>query len=145
MKQPYLLRGNVKFGPKNDDTSTAADGNASSVEFELSANILPESSRLYDQLGETKANGATQCPREILRFSPPPQNRYCDQSIYRDLTTIHDYGLNVSFANVSGRCPGFYKLMVYSAIRNFRFIPLDFDLKHLKQFFFLIFPDAYMD
>lgn len=101
LKQPYLLRGNVKFGPNKDDKSTTADGKVSSVDFELNADILPESGRLYDQLGGSKANSATRCPAEILKFSPPPQNRYCDQSIYRALTTVHEYGMNVTFANVS--------------------------------------------
>lgn len=35
-----------------------------------------------------------------MKFSPPPQNRYCGQNAYRQLTTIHDYGFNVTFANV---------------------------------------------
>lgn len=95
LKQPYLLQGSLSFGNKNETTTTLLE-NPTKISFELFADILQHSQSAYE-----KITGTEHCPREVLKFSPPPQNPRCDQSIYRDVTNIHDYGFNVSFHNVS--------------------------------------------
>lgn len=60
------------------------------------ADVLANAKTSYEQAPDTK-----QCPRELLKFRPPPHNKFCVQSIYRDLTTLHEYGMNITFHNVS--------------------------------------------
>lgn len=64
--------------------------------FEAFADILSGTKATYEQIPDTK-----HCPRALLKFSPPPQTKVCDQSVYRNLTTLHEYGLNITFHNVS--------------------------------------------
>lgn len=90
-----MLRGIINFGNKNETTTTLLQ-NPTKINFEVFADILTSAKIAYEQISDTK-----QCPRELLKFSPPPQNKHCDQSIYRDLTTLHEYGMNITFHNVS--------------------------------------------
>lgn len=96
LKQPYTLRGSISFG--NKSISSDSFENPSRIEFDLFADVLNSAKLDYGKLSDVP-----ECPREILKFAPPPQNRYCDQIVYHDLTTLHDYGLNVTFFNVSKR------------------------------------------
>lgn len=102
LKQPYLLRGNITFGNKNSSIASTIE-NPSQIVFELFANILSNAKTTYEQLSndDSIVKCDSNCPREILKFNPPPKNVYCDQNIYRDLTTLHDFGLNITFSNVS--------------------------------------------
>lgn len=95
LKQPYSLQGSILFGRKNETTTTLLE-NPTKITFDLFADILPGARAEYE-----KNTDSTVCPREVLKFSPPPHNKHCDQSVYRDLTTLHNFGLNVTFHNVS--------------------------------------------
>lgn len=118
MRQPYLLRGNITFGNRNPDTRTEADKNSSKIDFELFANIVNGADTAYGKIINS-ADSISKCPREILKFNPPPQSKYCDQNVYRDLTTLHDYGFNITFSNVSEK--HLIELCAFS-ICNFLFI-----------------------
>lgn len=110
LKQSYLLQGGVSFGFKNDSTQIALD-NSTKITFEAFADVLSNVIIAYDQIPVGK-----QCPKEILKFSPPPQNGNCDQNIYRNLTTIQNYGLNISFHNVSISRRFHLKLLLFNGI-----------------------------
>lgn len=95
LKQPYLVQGVVSFGYRNKTTTTQLQ-NPTNINFELFADTLSTTKNAYEKLPNTK-----HCPRDVLKFNPPPQNKQCDRNSYRDLTTIHEYGMNVTFQNVS--------------------------------------------
>lgn len=95
LKQPYLLRGSFSFGNKTEITKIVME-NSTKVNFEIFADTLQSAKNAYETIVDYE-----NCPKEVLKFSPPPQNQQCDQSVFQELTTIHDYGLNVTFHNVS--------------------------------------------
>lgn len=95
LKQPYLLQGSLSFGNRNETIKTLLE-NPTKISFQIFADILQSAKSGYETIEDTK-----HCPREVLKFSPPPQNQQCDQTVYQELTTIHEYGLNISFHNVS--------------------------------------------
>lgn len=97
LKQPYALRGNVSFGSKNE-TSKLIMENPTKIRFDAFADIANNRNDIYDTISKSKCRS-----RDILKFSPPPQNLECDQNVYKQLTTLQDYGLNISFYNVSFR------------------------------------------
>lgn len=99
LKQPYTLRGSILFGNKSSSSGSDLE-NPSKIVFDGFADILNKAKSDYGKISD-----ASDCPREILKFSPPPQNKYCDQNVYREFTTLHDYGLNITFFNVSRPCP----------------------------------------
>lgn len=98
LKQPYQLRGNISFGTRNKTTKTLLE-NSSEISFQVFADVLDSTKTAYNEISDTP-----HCPREVLKFSPPPQNKRCDQCVFRELTTLHDYGFNVTFHNVSLTC-----------------------------------------
>lgn len=60
------------------------------------ADIQKSAINVPDRVTESKI-----CTQDVLKFSPPPQNAHCDQNLYKHLTTLQDYGLNITFVNVS--------------------------------------------
>lgn len=93
--QPYSLRGSIAFGNKNE-TSESSFVNPTEISFEMFADILKSANGASEMVSDSR-----DCSQDILKFSPPPQNKVCDQSIYKHLTTLHDYGVNITFHNVS--------------------------------------------
>lgn len=94
LKQPYLLQGSVSFGNQNDSTQLPLK-NETRITFDVFANILNDAISGYGNI-----SNKARCPREVLKFSPPPQIPSCD---YRYLTALHNFGLNITFQNVSFR------------------------------------------
>lgn len=123
-KQSYLLHGVITFGKRNETTTTLLQ-NPTEINFEFFADILPTAKHAYDNLPDTK-----HCPREVLKFRPPPQNERCDQSVYRDLTTLHEYGLNISFHNVSSNLLFF--LCLSTEMKHFCLPPLSLSLNRVS-------------
>lgn len=93
-----MLQGNISFGNNHGTTITTLLQNPTRITFEFSADILSSAKYAYDKISDTE-----HCPREVLKFSPPPQNKLCDQSVYRDLIKLHEYGINITFHNVSSK------------------------------------------
>lgn len=90
LKQPYLLHGKIQFG----EMATVFD--MPEIKFHAFADTLNSVKSAYDTVSDTK-----QCPRQVLKFNPPPQSILCDRCVYKDLTTLHDFGINITFHNVS--------------------------------------------
>lgn len=95
LKQPYTFRGSISFGNKSISTDSELE-DSTKIELDIFADVLNVAKLNYGKISD-----ASNCPREILKFRPPPQNKFCDQNVHSDLTTIHDYGLNITFSNVS--------------------------------------------
>lgn len=93
LKQPYLLHGKISFG----ETSVLFD--KPEIKFHAFADILNSVKSTYDTVPDTK-----HCPRQVLKFNPPPQSILCDRNTYKDLTTLHEFGINITFLNVSSCC-----------------------------------------
>lgn len=93
LKQPYWMHGSISFGYKNH---TLIYDNPTEIKFQAFADVLNSAKIKYQSLSNLK-----HCPRDVLKFSPPPQRVQCDQSTYQDLTELRQYGINISFHNVS--------------------------------------------
>lgn len=91
LKQPYLLHGTISFG----ETSKTLFENPE-IKFHAFADVLSSAKSTFDIVSDTK-----HCPRQVLKFNPPPQSILCDRNTYKDLTTLHDFGVNITFHNVS--------------------------------------------
>lgn len=99
LKQPYSLQGSISFGNKNE-TSQIILENPTEIRFDVFADISKSANGVTEKEADSK-----DCSRDVLKFSPPPQNKVCDQNVYKHLTTLRDYGLNITFHNVSvGLC-----------------------------------------
>lgn len=96
MKRPYLLRGDIQFGQKNEIKEFLTPESLCRVVFDLYADVLNDVDAVKNSIPDSP-----NCPHQLLKFGPPPQNKYCEQRTYRDWTTLHDYGLNITFFNVS--------------------------------------------
>lgn len=91
--EPYSLRGLIQFGESNRTEKDCAK-TASKIAFEIYGNVLPEGRAIY------KRNSKSSCPRELLKFDPPVQNKYCNRNEFQQITKINELGLNFTFENV---------------------------------------------
>lgn len=89
-----MLHGKISFG---ETSSTQYD--KPEIQFHAFADTLNSVKSTFDTVSETK-----HCPRQVLKFNPPPQSILCDRNTYKDLTTLHEFGINITFNNVSSCC-----------------------------------------
>lgn len=94
LKQPYSLQGSISFGRKNE-TNEPLFENSTKITFDMFADIQKSADVAPERITGSKIR-----TDELLKFSPPPQNAQCDQYVYKHLTTLQDYGLNITFHNV---------------------------------------------
>lgn len=118
--EPYSLRGLIQFGNINGTENDCSNAK-SKIKFEIYGDVLPTEKSVY------KMNDESVCPRELLKFDPPAQNRRCNRNFFRQMTKINEIGLNFTFQNVSAR--SFYPQSNNPTI----------DLLFLTNFFFRVY------
>lgn len=92
------MNGITYFGYTNS-TEKSCPKDKSKIIFNIYGDVLTESKSAYAQ---TNAHsGESNCPREVLKFEPPAQNKLCDRNIFSYMTTINEFGLNVTFEKVN--------------------------------------------
>lgn len=92
--EPYSLRGSIHSGVSNRTEKDCSDAK-SKVAFEIYSNVMPQGRAAYAQHSDSV------CPREVLKFDPPAQNKQCNRNVFRHMTKINEFGLNFTFENVS--------------------------------------------
>lgn len=98
LTKPYSVNGITHFGYTNA-TDKGCPKDNSKIIFNIHGDVLTESKSAYTQTVAHK--GETDCPREVLKFEPPAQNKLCDRNIFSYMTTINEFGLNVTFEKVN--------------------------------------------
>lgn len=98
LQKPYSLRGSTNFGYTNA-TEKGCPNDSSKIIFDIHGDVLTESKSAYVQTHVY--SGEADCPREVLKFEPPAQNKLCDRNIFSYMTTINEFGLNVTFEKVT--------------------------------------------
>lgn len=111
LTKPYSLHGTTYFGYTPNASEPGCPQQESKIVFDIYGDVLTESKSAYAQ--SDVYSGESECPREVLKFEPPAQNKLCDRNMFSYMTTINEFGLNVTFENVSGFSPS--TQIVYSA------------------------------
>lgn len=95
LKRPFSIRGFIEFG------SEYAKGTAlkpkSRIDVNAKAGCADHATDLYNELISTENST---CPRELLRFDPPPTIGDCDKDKFNNITMLSNYVATLKFANV---------------------------------------------
>lgn len=92
--EPYSLRGLIHFGESNGTDKDCSEAK-SKVAFEIFGNVIPERRAAYTRHSDSV------CPRELLKFDPPAQNKQCNRNVFHHISKINEFGLNLTFESVS--------------------------------------------
>lgn len=92
--EPYSMRGHIHYGETNG-TEKDCSGTESKIAFELYGDVTSEEKAVH------AGSNDSVCPRDLLKFDPPAQNKQCNREDFRHLTKINEFGMNFTFENVS--------------------------------------------
>lgn len=96
LKNPHTFTGSLVFGDSQNTKKCPVDKSRFDMTFIYGTDSNAKS--IYD--GRVLEQDGT-CPREILRFDPPPKVSYCSVDDYRPITTIAEFTTRLKFSNVS--------------------------------------------
>lgn len=96
LKNPDIFHGSVVFG----DIQIMKKCPKDKSRIDMTLTYGPDSSALeiYNSR-QLETDGV--CPREVLRFDPPPELPYCSNEAYRPITSIAEFTAQLKFTNVS--------------------------------------------
>lgn len=96
-KRPYGLKGSVEFDTASATVDAGESLLRSHIDVAITAGMSEHSIGIYE--AEPLIDG--QCPREMLRFNPPPTVARCEPHVFANISMLSKYTLDVHFSNVS--------------------------------------------
>lgn len=96
LKNPHTFHGSLVFGENQISKKCPKDKSRMDMTF-----IYGTDSQAMEIYNNRKLEEDGVCPREILRFDPPPTLSYCKSNAYRPITSIAEFNTRLKFANVS--------------------------------------------
>lgn len=96
LKNPHTFHGSLVFGENQITKKCPKD--KSRADISLIYGTDSHSTELYNSR-QLEEDGV--CPREILRFDPPPKLSYCRSNAYRPVTSIAEFTTRLKYSNVS--------------------------------------------
>lgn len=103
LKNPHTLHGSLVFGENQITKKCPKDKSRMDMTFTYGTD-----SGAMELYNSRKLEGDGVCPREILRFDPPPTLPYCQIEAYRPLTSIAEFTTQLKFTNVSFYTSAFF-------------------------------------
>lgn len=95
LKNPHKFDGSVVFGENLINKKCPIDKSRMDMKF-----IYGTDSQAMEIYNDRKLEVDGVCPREILRFDPPPTLSYCKIDAYRPITSIAEFNSQLKFTNV---------------------------------------------
>lgn len=95
-KRSFSFDGFVEFASQNELGLNVTP--VARITFKTAAGFSDQAIALYNN--GTFDESETICPRQMLRFNPPPSVTYCDKEAYREISTLSQYAANIRFSNV---------------------------------------------
>ncbi|XP_037039543.1 vitellogenin-3 [Bradysia coprophila] len=95
LKNPHTLHGSLVFGDSQNTKKCPKD--KSRFDMTVMYGTVSNAMSVYDER-VLEENGS--CPREILRFDPPPALSYCSSEDYRPITAIAEFATRLKFSNM---------------------------------------------
>lgn len=96
LKNPHTFNGSLVFGENQITKKCPKDKSRTDVSF-----IYGTDSHATEIYNDRKLEEDGVCPREILRFDPPPKLPFCQSSAYRPITSMAEFTTRLKFTNVS--------------------------------------------
>lgn len=96
LKNPHTFHGSLVFGENQITKKCPKDKSRTDVSF-----IYGTDSHAMEIYNDRKLEEDGVCPREILRFDPPPKLAFCRSNAYRPITSIAEFTTRLKFTNVS--------------------------------------------
>lgn len=99
LKRPFTFDGFIEFG--HQDANGVVLEPIARISISTVAGSSDRALSLYNS--ETIEDSESTCPRQMLRFNPPPSVKYCDKETFREISMLSQYAANIRFTNVSMR------------------------------------------
>lgn len=96
LKNPHTFHGSVVFGESQLTKKCPKDKSRMDLSFTYGTDT--HGLELYN---DRQLEGDGVCPREVLRFDPPPTLPYCKSTAYHPITSIAELNTRLKFTNVS--------------------------------------------
>lgn len=96
LKNPHTFHGSLVFGDNQITKKCPKDKSRLDMSFTYGTD-----SKAMDIYSNRQLEVEGVCPREILRFDPPPRLPYCTNEAYRPITSFAEFTTQLKFTNVS--------------------------------------------
>lgn len=115
-KRSFAFDGFIEFASQNELGINVTP--VARITFTTAAGFSDRAIALYND--GTFDESETICPRQMLRFNPPPSVTYCDKEAYREISTLSQYAANIRFSNVLivTLIPNVYVNIIFAASKH---------------------------